>query len=74
METTFLQHHLNPLHIYCRMREVGVSKGNAQWLCRLYEKVIFKKLAVVRFSKGKEQLMFADSTLTGVELRNMGWG
>ena len=37
-----LKHYLNPLHIYCRARDVGLSKVSSSFLCRLYEKGIFK--------------------------------
>jgi hypothetical protein len=37
-----LRHHLNPLHIYCRLRDLGLAKGLAIFLCRFYERTIFK--------------------------------
>lgn len=37
--TTILQHYLNPLHIYCRMRDIRIPKGIAMFLCKLYEKM-----------------------------------
>jgi hypothetical protein len=36
-------HYLNPLHVYCRLRDVGLPKSAAFFLCRFYEKVIFKR-------------------------------
>lgn len=39
-----LQHYLNPLHIYCRMRDFGVGKKAALLMCRLYERLIFNQL------------------------------
>lgn len=33
-----LQHHLNPLHFYCRLRDWGISSRTASRLCTLYEK------------------------------------
>ena len=39
-----LQHYLNPLHIYCRMIDVGISKRTAGYFCMLYERILFKKL------------------------------
>ena len=37
-----LKHYLNPLHIYCRLRDIGMSKGLAMSMCRIYERVVFK--------------------------------
>ncbi|GAB7079052.1 hypothetical protein [Megalodesulfovibrio paquesii] len=36
-----IQHHCNPLHVYCRLRNLGVSAVLAHWLCRVYERVFF---------------------------------
>jgi hypothetical protein len=38
-----LKHYMNPLHIYCRLRDLGLGKGQAAFLCRIYERKIFKK-------------------------------
>jgi len=40
--TASLQHYLNPLHIYCRLRNMGLAKGVAVFLCRVYERAIFR--------------------------------
>ena len=37
-----LQHYMNPLHIYCRLRDVGLSKRQAIFLCLIYERSIFR--------------------------------
>ena len=40
-----LQHHLNPLHFYCRLRDWGFSGRTAFRLCFPYErlyKIIFR--------------------------------
>lgn len=37
-----LKHYLNPLHIYCRLREIGMGKEKAVALCSLYERYVFK--------------------------------
>jgi hypothetical protein len=37
-----IRHYMNPLHVYCRLRDVGVSKGLAVLICRIYERLIFK--------------------------------
>ncbi len=42
--TSVLQHYLNPLHIYCRMRDLGISKKVALCMCRLYECIFFNQL------------------------------
>lgn len=36
-----LQHHLNPLHVFCRLRNIGIAKTPATFLCMLYERLIF---------------------------------
>jgi hypothetical protein len=42
--TAALQHYFNPLHIYCRLRNFGLGKEHAVFLCKVYERVIFKRL------------------------------
>jgi hypothetical protein len=39
-----IQHYLNPLHIYCRLRNLGLTKGHAAYICQIYERAIFKRL------------------------------
>jgi len=39
--SAFWQHHLNPLHIFCRLREVGLPKETAILLCQLYERAVY---------------------------------
>jgi hypothetical protein len=39
-----IKHYLNPLHIYWRLRNFGIGKGPAVFLCRFYERAIFKYL------------------------------
>jgi hypothetical protein len=39
-----LKHYVNPLHIYCRLRDMGIAKGWAMSLCRTYERSIFRPL------------------------------
>jgi hypothetical protein len=41
-----LKHYLNPLHIYCRLRDIGLAKGQAVVICRFYEKTFFKLLFI----------------------------
>ena len=38
-----LKHYMNPLHVYCRLRDLGIGKEPATCLCRIYERIIFKK-------------------------------
>ncbi|WP_162832162.1 hypothetical protein [Desulfonatronovibrio hydrogenovorans] len=37
----FFQHHLNPLHVYCRLRGAGLKPVMAQRMCTLYEKFVY---------------------------------
>lgn len=37
-----LQHMLNPLHIYCRLREFGVGSLKAQRVCGAYERFVYR--------------------------------
>jgi len=39
-----LQHYLNPLHVYCRLRDLGLSKDLAVFLCKFYERTVFRHL------------------------------
>jgi len=32
---------MNPLHVYCRLRNVGIQKKHAIFLSRIYERFIF---------------------------------
>jgi len=50
---TALKHYLNPLHIYCRLRDLGMCKGRAVFVCKVYEKTVFRpfvmRLLIVRY-------------------------
>jgi hypothetical protein len=35
-----IQHKLNALHVFCRLRDMGISAKAAQRLIRLYEKMV----------------------------------
>lgn len=37
-----LQHTLNPLHVYCRLCNAGVAPANAQRVCRIYERFLYR--------------------------------
>jgi len=47
---TAIKHYLNPLHVYCRLRDLGLAKGPAAFLCRIYERTIFTKYFLVQNS------------------------
>ena len=38
---TNLQHYLNPLHLFCRLRGLGLAKKPAFYVCYFYEYIIF---------------------------------
>ncbi|MBU1003932.1 MAG: hypothetical protein KKE73_15580 [Proteobacteria bacterium] len=42
----FLQHHLNPLHIYCRLRDAGVRPHLTSRMCVIYERWVYRFLAL----------------------------
>jgi hypothetical protein len=46
MERTrqFFRHVFNPLHVYCRLRDVGMRPASAKRMCRVYERLFFGKL------------------------------
>lgn len=37
-----LQHHLNPLHIYCRLRDWGLPAGPARTMSVCYERLVYR--------------------------------
>ena len=46
--TLALKHYMNPLHVYCRLRDLGLRKRPAAFLCQLYERAIFKRCILVK--------------------------
>jgi hypothetical protein len=42
-----VQHFLNPLHVYCRLLDIGVSRHVSFTLCRYYESLIFVWLTLI---------------------------
>ncbi|MFO7726859.1 MAG: hypothetical protein R6X11_00870 [Desulfonatronovibrio sp.] len=40
----FFQHHLNPLHVYCRLCGAGLRPMVAHKMCRVYEKFLYNML------------------------------
>lgn len=39
-----IQHYINPLHLYCRFRDLGLFEDLAKSLCVAYEDSIYKWL------------------------------
>lgn len=39
-----LQHLLNPLHLYCRLVQVGLTEPVARRLCLAYERTVYRHL------------------------------
>ena len=37
----FLQHTFNPVHMYCRLMDIGLDKVRARKMCRVYERFIY---------------------------------
>ena len=36
----WIRHHLNPLHVYCRLRDLGMDRKRARDWARWWERVI----------------------------------
>ena len=37
-----VHHVLNPLHVYCRLKDMGLSGPMAHKMCRAYERFVFR--------------------------------
>ena len=37
-----LQHRLNPLHVYCRLRALGMAHDSARALSFCYERMVYR--------------------------------
>ncbi|NJB68246.1 hypothetical protein GGQ74_001919 [Desulfobaculum xiamenense] len=37
-----MQHYLNPLHVYCRLRDMGVSTSLTRHMCSVYERYVYR--------------------------------
>lgn len=37
-----LQHRFNPLHLYCRLRTIGLAHATASRLSRCYERALYR--------------------------------
>ena len=67
--STLLQHYLNPLHIFCRLREIGLPKTPAIFLCQFYERAIFNP-----FLANKGNLKIAAVKVHSIEpMSNGSW-
>ena len=42
-----IQHHLNPLHVYCRMIDTGMNTRVSLSICKWYEIVIYSWLVLL---------------------------
>jgi hypothetical protein len=41
-----IKHYLNPLHIYCRLRDGGLPKEDSVFICCLYETLFFRHFLI----------------------------
>ncbi len=39
-----LQHLLNPLHLYCRLQQAGLTEAAARRLCVAYERSVYRRI------------------------------
>ncbi|MDQ7836722.1 MAG: hypothetical protein RDU24_15185 [Humidesulfovibrio sp.] len=39
------QHYLNPLHVYCRLRDLGLPSPVARTISNSYERVIYRPVS-----------------------------
>jgi hypothetical protein len=46
-----IKHYLNPLHIYCRLRDTGLSKKKAIFIGSLYEDLFFRHFLIRHISE-----------------------
>lgn len=37
----YLQHRFNPVHLYCRLRDLGLGKSKARKMCSAYERFVY---------------------------------
>lgn len=43
----YIMHSCNPLHVYCRLRDIGISQKAGLRLCRCYERTVYRAVKVV---------------------------
>jgi len=41
-----LQHRLNPLHVYCRLRDCGLGGSLTRRMCLVYERYVYRRLSL----------------------------
>jgi hypothetical protein len=39
-----VQHFFNPLHMYCRLKDMGLAGPTAHKMCRVYERLIYRHI------------------------------
>ncbi len=39
-----VQHFLNPLHMYCRLKDMGLAGPTAHRMCLVYERFIYRHI------------------------------
>lgn len=49
------QHYLNPLHVYCRLRDIGVPTPVARSISAGYERVLYRPASAAANSSGRSQ-------------------
>jgi hypothetical protein len=42
-----LQHKMNPLHVYCRLRGVGCGRKGSMLLAKAYERTLYKVVFIL---------------------------
>ncbi|KHK01612.1 hypothetical protein NY78_2912 [Desulfovibrio sp. TomC] len=40
----FMQHMFNPLHVYCRLKDLGVAAPTAHRVTRAYERLVWRRI------------------------------
>ena len=71
--STILQHYLNPLHLFCRLRGLGLAKTPAIFLCQFYERTVFNNLLLILL-RDKGKLRFGVERRDSTEpLSNGSW-
>lgn len=38
------QHYFNPLHVFCRLRQIGLQAHAARWFCCTYERYLYRAI------------------------------
>lgn len=38
-----LRHHLNPIHVYCRLVDIGISPHSARSISMTYERLVYNQ-------------------------------